>query len=266
MATKYLKYNNKLLSLNGNLLKMDVETTTTKQSEEKTVTPTTSQQIITPTTSDYELSKVTVNAIETETKTATANGDVEPSVGKFLSKVTVNVQPKLQTKIVAPSTGEQEITPDSSYDGLEKVIISRVTSGIDLNIKASNIKSGVTILGVTGTITPNDILNYAVTDATWADFVGTWEYEDATLDTKVVITVGETIGDFTAQQITISTGATADVGISSVTVTNGRLVLSYPTEYELPDTEFVLLTGSPRSIYTIDDLQNSRIYPYIKKI
>ena len=110
MAKKYLKYNDKLVSLNGRLVLMDDPLL--KIPEEKTVIPTTTQQIITPTDDNHELSKVTINAIETEEKTATANGEVTPSDGKFLSKVTVNVQNSeavpTQEKTANPTTSQQE--------------------------------------------------------------------------------------------------------------------------------------------------------------
>ena len=65
MADRYLKYNDKLLSLNGKFITVDV-TTVNKISESKTVNPTTTQQIINPTDSDHELTKVIVNAIPDE--------------------------------------------------------------------------------------------------------------------------------------------------------------------------------------------------------
>ncbi len=72
-------------------------------------------------------------------------------------------EPILQSKSVAPTTSIQNIIPDSGYDGLSSVSVGAVTSGIDSNIKATNIKSGVSILGVTGTleegITPSGTLN-----------------------------------------------------------------------------------------------------------
>lgn len=57
-----------------------------------------------------------------------------------------------QTKEVTPKTTEQEITADTGKY-LEKVTVAAVTSSIDANIVAENIKSGVTILGVTGSYT-----------------------------------------------------------------------------------------------------------------
>lgn len=57
----------------------------------KIATPTTSQQSIRPDTGFCGLGTVSVSAVPTEEKTVTANGEVTPSAGKFLSKVTVNV-------------------------------------------------------------------------------------------------------------------------------------------------------------------------------
>ena len=59
--------------------------------------------------------------------------------------------PKTQEKEATPTTEIQEIVPDRYYTGLSKVTINAVTSDIDDNIVAENIKEGVEILGVTGT-------------------------------------------------------------------------------------------------------------------
>lgn len=63
-------------------------------------------------------------------------------------------EPVLQEKTVTPTKEAQTIVQcDAGYDGLSKVTVKRVGSSIDSNIKNTNIKKGVTILGVTGTYT-----------------------------------------------------------------------------------------------------------------
>lgn len=61
------------------------------QSQEKTVNPSTSVQTIIPDSNYDGLSKVTVNAIQTENKSITENGTYTPSSGKFINQVTVNI-------------------------------------------------------------------------------------------------------------------------------------------------------------------------------
>lgn len=65
----------------------------------------------------------------------------------------ISITPTLQAKTATPSTSQQVITPDYNYQGLSQVTVSAVTSAIDADIVAGNIKSGVNILGVTGTYT-----------------------------------------------------------------------------------------------------------------
>lgn len=60
------------------------------QTETKSVTPTTSAQTITPTSGKY-LSSVSVGAIQTVEKTITTNGTYLPGDGKYFSQVVVNV-------------------------------------------------------------------------------------------------------------------------------------------------------------------------------
>ena len=116
--------------------------------------------------------------------------------------------PSLQTKTVTPSESTQTVSPDSGYDGLSKVTVNAISSTYigsdvtkksaatytpkttdqsiasgqylsgtqtikgDANLVAGNIKSGVSIFGVTGTYTSggssggsgnNNVEAYAVT-------------------------------------------------------------------------------------------------------
>lgn len=107
--------------------------------EEVTVTPSTSEQIKTPGTGKAGISKVTVSAIQTEEKTVTENGDVTPSNGKYLSKVTVNVPattPDLEEKTVTiTANGTTEVTPSSGKDGLSKVTVTTNVPSVSSTIE-----------------------------------------------------------------------------------------------------------------------------------
>lgn len=82
---------------------------------------------------------------------------------------------------VTPSTSAQTITAPEGTDGYSPVNVSAVTSSIDANIQAGNIKSGVSILGTTGTldaaqaITATNNSSSAVTsgDKVWINKEGT---------------------------------------------------------------------------------------------
>ena len=59
--------------------------------------------------------------------------------------------PVIESLSVMPTTSAQTITAPSGTDGYSPVNVSAVTASIDSNIVAGNIKSGVSILGVSGT-------------------------------------------------------------------------------------------------------------------
>lgn len=93
----------------------------------------------------------------------TQTGKISDAINLLKGKaVSSGGEISLQEKTVSPSKTTQLVTPDSDYDGLSKVTVNAVTSSIDSNITASNIKSGVSILGVEGTleegITPSGTL------------------------------------------------------------------------------------------------------------
>ena len=64
---------------------------------------------------------------------------------------------------VTPTTNQQILTPTGQYNTYSKVTVSAVTSSIDANIIPENIKEGVTILGVTGTLRQSEDLNTELT-------------------------------------------------------------------------------------------------------
>ena len=115
--------------------------------DSKTVNSSTAQQVIN--SSADGMSSVTVLPYVLDSKTvnsSTARQIVTPD-HDGLSSVTVNPY-TLDTKTVDPSTSQ--VTVNSSADGMSSVTVNAVTSSIDSNIVAGNIKSGVSILGVTG--------------------------------------------------------------------------------------------------------------------
>lgn len=68
--------------------------------------------------------------------------------GYWYTKITsASVEPTLQAKTVTPAATEQVVTPDSGYDGLSQVTVSG-----DANLTPENIKEGISIFGITGTL------------------------------------------------------------------------------------------------------------------
>lgn len=120
----------------------------------RSVDPSTSEVTVTPGTGYYGLSSVTVSAIGSSLDPDLVPGNIKKNVEIFGvtgtyegSGGTVNNQ----DKSVNPSTSQQSVTFDSGYTGLGTVTVNAVTSSIDPDIQAGNIRSGVNILGVTGT-------------------------------------------------------------------------------------------------------------------
>lgn len=108
-----------------------------------------------------------------------------------------------QAKTVAPSTSQQVVKPDSSYDALSQVTVTPVSQ---TNLTAGNIKSGTTV-----TISNGQSNLWSVT--------GTYSGGGATYQTKTVTPTTST------QYVTPSTGYDA---LSQVTVN------PIPSEYKIP--------------------------------
>lgn len=114
---------------------------------------------VTPTTSAQTFNESGVDGYKPVSVAAvTAAIDANIAAGNIKSGVTILgvagsvTELNGSTKTVTPTTSQQTVTPTSPSNGLTSVTVNAVTSAIDSNITAGNIKKDVTILGVTGTL------------------------------------------------------------------------------------------------------------------
>jgi hypothetical protein len=129
---------------------------------ELNVTPTTSAQVIVAPAGTDGYSPVNVAAVTSSIDANIIAGNIKSGVS--ILGVTGNVvELNGETKVITPTTSQQIITPSSGKNAITQATVEAVTSSIDSNIIAGNIKKDVTILGVTGTveegITPTGTIN-----------------------------------------------------------------------------------------------------------
>ena len=132
----------KTFSAGGGFTMVGTATAGTPSLQEKSVAPTESSQNVTPDAGYDGLSKVTVGAIQTETKTVTANGTVMPSSGKYLKQVTVNVPSSGIDTSDATATAGKILQGATAYVKGEKV-----TGTIEYYPKGSITSHGYTTNG-----------------------------------------------------------------------------------------------------------------------
>ena len=158
-----------ILGVTGNIefITEEIEITPTKRKQTKT--PTTdgfSKVVIKAVTSDVdgnilpenilsgiEILGVAGTAIESKetTRTITHNGVYEPPTGYTgFSSVDVNIEIQTTPLNVIPTTTTQTFEASDIYHAYNPITVQAVTSDVDSNITESNIKKGITILGVTG--------------------------------------------------------------------------------------------------------------------
>ena len=110
--------------------------------QSKSVTPNAAGFTVTPDSSYYGLSQVVVSGNANLTAS-----NIKSGVSIF--GITGSYAPSLQTKTVTPNAAGFNVIPDTGYYGLSQVTISG-----NANLTSSNIKSGVSIFGVTGSYAP----------------------------------------------------------------------------------------------------------------
>lgn len=135
---------------------LDIKGTYGATSQIKYVIPSQEQQVIKPDEGIEFLSQVTIQGV-----TSAIDSDITPTnikkgvnilgiVGTYEGK-----EIKYQNKTVSASKNANvTVKADEDYT-LDTVTVEKVTSTIDSNIQAENIKRGVEILGVEGTYAPN---------------------------------------------------------------------------------------------------------------
>lgn len=148
--------------------------------EDLTINPSTNMQTFTPTKDGFKNIKVNAvtSSIDTNIKSKNIKKGVEvlgvvgnlieannttrdiytnglykvPSPYTGFSEVNVQVQVEQEPLEITPTTSTQTFTAPDMYHGYSPITVGAVTSSIDSNIKANNIRDGVSILGVNGTL------------------------------------------------------------------------------------------------------------------
>lgn len=120
----------------------------------KTVVPSTEEQLVLPDIEYGGLESVTVNGV-----TSAIDENIIPAnirKGKNILGVEGILEPDRpdQNKTIVPTKQPQAVYADPGYE-LAEVIVEGVTSSVDENILATNIKKGVSILGVEGNLEPD---------------------------------------------------------------------------------------------------------------
>lgn len=118
--------------------------------EELNVTPSTSAQTIAATSSVDGYAPVNVAAVDASIDANIVAGNIKNGV-EILGVTGSVIELNGETKTITPQVYGQTLYPTAPKNGITEITVNAVTSSIDANIQAGNIKKDVTILGVTGT-------------------------------------------------------------------------------------------------------------------
>lgn len=147
-----------------------------------------------------------------------------------------------ETKTITPTTSQQTITPSQGKNGITQATIGAVTSSIDANITAGNIKKDVTILNVTGTYegidtsdanaVANDIVTGKTAYVNGQKLTGTYEGIIPT-GTKSITQNGTVdVSNYASANVSVPT-PTPNLQSKSVTITeNGTTTITADSGYD----------------------------------
>lgn len=184
--------------------------------QSKSVTPSESVQNVTPDSGYDGLSKVTVGAIQTETKTVTVNGTVTPSSGKYLKQVTVNVPSSGIDTSDATATADDIAKDKTAYVNGTKVTGTIYTMDEDTGMEATSVSADNTDLVLHYTTTRPRLYrksNYLRTPLT--------NLGDATADDVVK---GKTFTSATGLKVTGTHVCSGGLNTSDATATAGEIL------------------------------------------
>ena len=120
------------------------------EGEDVTIVPSTDAQVIRPSAGHNAIITANVEAVNSNIDANIQAGNIKSGVS--ILGVTGELEPLVGESVeIIPTTTQQEITPVEG-NGIVQATVQAVTNDIDSNIAANNIKSGVTILGITGEV------------------------------------------------------------------------------------------------------------------
>ena len=154
---------------------------------------------------------------------------------------------------ITPGTSNQTITPGSGYTGLSQVVVAG-----DSDLVAGNIKSGVTIFGVTGSLNSSSVgtstyskLTYKkIHSQTWNDF-GTTDVTTSRGDKSHTYTTNSLSGVFI---VSVSCSGDSGTKVNSSSITGGTILQQEGNTYVVEITSGSIKVDA--SIHYVTNINN----------
>ena len=174
--------------------------------QSKVINPSSTLQTISADSGYDGLSQITINPVQTETKTISANGTYTPTSGKYFSSVSVSMPSVIsnQNKTVSPSTSSQSITADGGYTGLGTVTVNAMPALTLPTAATTSATSGYTLKATINRSTSDQYINIPT------------GYNATTSYYKITKTPN---GSVTAPSSISGTGASVTTGTNTLTFT-----------------------------------------------